>query len=143
MGKGFAPVADIKAEGKMTEGQMSTAMGMNAAMSLGNGLLEGFEKYLNFKLMNGFISLQRDQMTKYYDLQGELVGLNGRLIGSQEKVRLAELKTTKEIAELNFDYKKVETRARADAAVKIAKVNALSTQFYGQPTANSLPSISA
>lgn len=134
---------DIKAEGKMTEAQMDRAMGINALESGTDTLVKGWEKYLNYKLMNGMMDLQRDQMTKYYDLQGDLVGLNGKLIGSQEKVALKQLTVTKEIAELQKDKDVAIAKTRADAAVKIAKVNALSTQFYGQPTANRLPSIAA
>jgi hypothetical protein len=134
---------DIKAEGKLSEPQMDRAMAINAAESGTEMLVKGWEKYLNYSLMNGMMDLQRDQMTKHYDLQGSLVSLNGSLINSQEKVALKQLTVTKEIAELQKDKDVAIAKTRADAAVKIAKVNALSAQFYGQTTANKLPSIAA
>lgn len=136
----FDKVADVKGEAKFDKSQTWFALGGNAGMSLLNGLSKGFEKYLNYSLMNGMIDLQRDQMTQYFGLQGRLVDLNGALINSQEKVALKQMTTTKEIAELQKERDVAVARTRADAAVKIAKVNALNAQFYGQP--NQLPSLS-
>lgn len=123
----------------MAEGaQWSNVVGQFANLGL-----EAYKTHLQGSLMNRMIDFSVTQMEKYYGLQESLVGLNGNLISSQEKVALKQLTTTKEIAELQKEKDVAIAKTRADAAVKIAKVNALSTQFYGQPTANKLPSISA
>lgn len=113
-------------------------LGANAIGNLLNMGMDAWKNVLNFKLMNSMFDLQTAQMTKYYGLQDRLVDLNESLMGSQEKVALAQLKTTEKIAELQKDRDIAVAKSRNSAAVKIAKVNALNAQFYGQP--NSLPS---
>lgn len=115
----------------------NTVIGLNMAGNLLNMAGDGIKSILNYKLMDGMLGLQTAQMNRYYDLQGSLVGLNQNLIGSQEKIALKQLTITKDIAELQKDRDVAVAQTKANAAVKIAKVNALNAQFYGQP--NQLP----
>ncbi len=116
----------------------NTAMGWNIAGNGTDKLIDGWKTYLNYELMNSMFDLQTKQVDKYYGLQDRLVDLNETFIGSQEKVTLAQLKTTEKIAELQKERDIAVAKSRNSAAVKIAKVNALNAKFYGQP--NSLPS---
>lgn len=138
-GVGFG-VVNPQTEGKIN---VNTAMGINAAGNLGNMALDAWKTGLNYNLMKDMLGLQTTQMTKYYELQGKLVDLNGSLISSQEKIAIKQLNTTEKIAELQKDRDVAVAKTKADAAVKIAKVNALNAQFYGKPVNNQLPSISA
>lgn len=131
----------VSMTGNMDKGQVDTAMKANGYAAIGNWVGEMTDKFANYKLMNRMFDLQTEQMNKYYGLQGDLIGLNKTLITSQEKVASQQITATKEIAELQKERDIAVARTRADAAVKIAKVNALNAQFYGQP--NQLPSISA
>ena len=143
------PAGDAKTDGtaaNIVNRQMNmaeNAQWSNIFGQFANLGLEAFKTNLQGSLMNRMIDFSMAQMGKYYDLQDSLVSLNGKLIGSQEKVAMKQLTTTKEIAELQKDKDVAIAKTRADAAVKIAKVNALSAQFYGQTTANKLPSIGA
>lgn len=129
-GVGFGNIQP-QTEGKIN---VNTAMGINAAGNLGNMALDAWKTSLNYDLMSSMIGLQRDQMTAYYTQQGKLVDLQSTLIGSQEKVQIKQLTTTKEIAELQKEQNVAIAKTKADAAVKIAKINALNSQFYGQPS---------
>lgn len=119
----------------------NTVMGLNTLGNFTNMLADGAKSIMNYKLMNGMLKLQTEQMTKYYELQGNLVDLNGSIVSSQEKIAIKQLTTTERVAELQKDRDVAVAKTRADAAVKIAKVNALNSQFYGQP--NKLPSLAA
>lgn len=116
----------------------NAVIGINTAGNFLNMVGDGIKNILNYQLMNKMFGLQNEQMGKYYDLQGKLVGLNETLVGSQERIAVKQLSTTRDIAELQKDRDVAVAKTRADAAVKIAKVNALNSQFYGQP--NQLPS---
>lgn len=113
-------------------------IGMNTAGNFLNMLADGAKSIMNYKLMGRMLDLQTTQMTKYYDLQNSLVDLQGSIVGSQEKVAIKQLTTTKEIAELQKDQNIAIAKAKVDGAVKIAKVNALNAQFYGKPANNQL-----
>ncbi len=128
------PPVQINATGSLDKGQMDRALWMNGATTGLNWLSEMGDKIANYSLMNKFFGLQTDQMTKYFDMQGKLVGLNETLISSNERIAIKGMSTTKEIAELQKERDVAVAKTKAEAAVKIAKVTALNSQFYGQPS---------
>lgn len=142
-----APVTGVSTQGGAipwdpnSKVNANTVIGLNTAGNVLNMGLDAWKTGLNYKLMSGMLDLQGQQMTKYYDLQGRLVDLNTTMISSQEKIQFKAMDTTKAIAEIQKDRDVAVAQSKAVAAVKIAKVNALNAQFYGQ--ANQLPSIGA
>lgn len=130
-GDGFS----ISGKADLSSGQMNALI----ANKIGGSFFAGLKEILNYNLMNKMFGLQTDQMKAHYANQTELVGLNKQLITSQEKIADRQLAATEKIAEYQKERDVAVARTRADAAVKIAKVNALNSQYYGQP--NQLPSL--
>lgn len=130
---------DFSVSGKadLSSGQMNALI----ANKIGGSFFAGMKEILNYSLMNKMFGLQTEQMQAHYKNQTELVGLNKQLITSQEKIADRQLAATEKIAEYQKERDIAVARTRADAAVKIAKVNALNSQYYGQP--NQLPSLAA
>lgn len=125
---------NVNAKADLSNGQMNALV----ANEVGNNIFDGIKSIMNYDLMNGMLKLQTTQMEKYYGLQGQLVDLQGSVVSSQEKIAIKQLTTTKEIAQLQKDQNVAIAKTKADAAVKIAKVNALNAQFYGKPVNNQL-----
>lgn len=126
---------------KMQADKMSSNNWFNLGNGMANIINDSVGKWLGYELMKDAMANQLTIVNKDFELKTKLVDVQDHLIGSQEKVAIQQMKTTERVAELTKERDIALGKTRADAAVKIAKVNALNSQFYGQP--NQLPSWTA
>ncbi|PIR20485.1 MAG: hypothetical protein COV45_05405 [Deltaproteobacteria bacterium CG11_big_fil_rev_8_21_14_0_20_47_16] len=135
------PSTGTGSAGDIANRQMNLAENGQTYNAIGAGLGwlgNMYNSYQSTSMMGRVMDLETAKVEKYYELQNSLVGLNLQMIQSNESVTKASFKTQERLGELTKERDVEVAKARGKAAVDIAKVNALNSQFYGQP--NQLPS---
>ena len=123
----------INATGSLSPQATGAAIAGQEVNDLAKNVGDTMKSYWQYQFMGQVVDLQTAQMNKYYESQGHLMDLNSHLSDNQKDIAFKQFDTMGEIASLQKDRDIAVANARAGAAVKIARVNALNSQFYGQP----------